>query len=357
MSTRAGGISDGGRVGEYLLHPVVRLEFLALHDADGRQLSGKLRIVGIGRLVLNIGVDHLEERVVAWRDRVERFPARLHELGLGNLRVGFEPDLAFKRRRDARANASRRVGIDLHRLLDVLDGRLRIVVYKVTARCIDDPVRLRPRYVKATFRNRAVIARWQEQVSSAFAAIGAGEPDVDDPAEPHVVDGADPHGGLLDHHRALRQIHDAEVIDRIGVGREEQRLRIHQFGVNGDRVVLRADAEKALADRIGGCAAVAVEERVEAAGEIQRVVDLVDGFGARRTVLELKRADARLDLVGGDEDRRDCRPSGRWRQSCQRERWMPRGASVRGACYVSSSFRALLMNDRVSVSFLREQAM
>ena len=40
----------------------------------------------------------------------------------------FEPDLAFERGRDARAEASRRVGIDLQRFLDVLDSRLRIVV-------------------------------------------------------------------------------------------------------------------------------------------------------------------------------------------------------------------------------------
>ena len=123
------------------------------------------RIVGVGRLVLDVGVDHLEERVVAWRDRIERLAARLHELGLGNRRVGFEPDLAFERRRDARADASRRVGIDLHVLLDVLDGRLRIVVYKERARCIEDPVRLRPRDVKAALGKRAVIARRHEQVS------------------------------------------------------------------------------------------------------------------------------------------------------------------------------------------------
>ena len=57
------------------------------------------------------------------------------------------------------------------------------------------PRRLRARDVKPAVGKRTVIARRQEQVSSAFAAVGAGEPDVDDPLEPHVVDGAEPFGG------------------------------------------------------------------------------------------------------------------------------------------------------------------
>ena len=71
-----------------------------------------------------------KNEIVAWRNRIERFSARLHEFCRGNWRVRFEPDLAFKRCRNARAKASRRIGIDLERFLDVLDGRLRIVVVK-----------------------------------------------------------------------------------------------------------------------------------------------------------------------------------------------------------------------------------
>ena len=41
--------------------PDVRVERLALHDADGGQLPCELRIVRIGRLLLYIRVDHLEE--------------------------------------------------------------------------------------------------------------------------------------------------------------------------------------------------------------------------------------------------------------------------------------------------------
>ena len=87
----------------------------------------RVRIVRIGRLLLNVGVDHLEERVVAWRNCIERFPAGLDELGRGNWRVASSLTLPSGRR-DARADASRRVGINLERFLDHFDRRLRIVV-------------------------------------------------------------------------------------------------------------------------------------------------------------------------------------------------------------------------------------
>jgi hypothetical protein len=40
--------------------------------------------------------------------------------------------------------------------------------------------------------------------------------------------------------------------------------------------------------------------------EVEVVVDLVESCLARRTVLEVERADARLDLVGRCDRRRDC---------------------------------------------------
>jgi hypothetical protein len=101
------------------------------------------------------------------------------------------------------------------------DGGQLPVVYKVSATGVQHPRRLRSRYVKTTVRKRAVIARRHEQVSSPFAAVGAGEANVDDPLKPHVVDGADPHRRLFDHHGTLRQIHDSDIIDSVGVAREQ----------------------------------------------------------------------------------------------------------------------------------------
>ena len=62
----AGGVADGGGVGEDLLHPLVGLERLALDDADGGELAGKLDVVAGGRLVLHVLVDHLEEARSRW---------------------------------------------------------------------------------------------------------------------------------------------------------------------------------------------------------------------------------------------------------------------------------------------------
>ena len=45
-------------------------------------------------------------------------------------------------------------------------------------------------------------------------------------------------GGLLDHHRPLRQIDPAKVIDGVGVCGQEQRLGVEQ-GVEDDRGLLR----------------------------------------------------------------------------------------------------------------------
>ena len=47
-----------------------------------------------------------------------------------------------------------------------------------------------------------------------------------------------PFGGCSTTMGPLRQIHDPEVVDGVGVGREEQRLGIHQFGINGTALSL-----------------------------------------------------------------------------------------------------------------------
>ena len=55
--------------------------------------------------------------------------------------------------------------------------------------------------------------------------------------------------------------------------------------------------EQALADGVDADALHGVHERLEGVREVQVVVDLVERRLARRAVLEVERADARLDLV------------------------------------------------------------
>src|SRR5690606_32710732 len=108
----------------------------------------------------------------------------------------------------------------------------------------------------------------------------------------------EPEGRLLYNHRPLRQIHYGKVVDSVGVRCKEQRFRVHELRENYDRVILGADALKALTYSVGRRAAEAVVERVKRSGEIHRVVNLLGCLGAGRSVREIERADASLDGVG-----------------------------------------------------------
>ena len=268
-----GGVADRGGVGQDRLHPLVRRERLAVHDADRRELAGELDVVAGRRLGLDVGVDHLEEAGVARRDGVEGEAGALDELRLRDLRLARQPHRAGQRLGDAGAVAARHVGVDLQVRLHVLDRRLRVVVDQVGARGIEDVVGLRMRDEVAALGQRPVIAGRHDQVLAAEAAVGTGAADVDDPGEPHVVDRADRVGGLLDHHRAVAEVDRREVVDRVGVGGEEQRARVHQLGEDDD-AVRAGDLLEALAQRIGRGAAEAVVVDRERVGEVHRVVDL-----------------------------------------------------------------------------------
>ena len=232
-----------------------------------------------------------------------------------------QPHRAGQRLGDAGAVAARDVGVDLQVGLDVLDRGLRVVVHEVGARGVEDVVGLRMRDEVAALGQRPVVAGRHDQVLAAEAAVGTGAADVDDPGEPHVVDRADRVGGLLDHHRAVAQVDRREVVDRVGVGGEEQRRRVHQLGEDDD-AVRAGDLLEALAQRIGRGAAEAVVVDVERAGEVERVEDPFGGLGARHAVLELERADPRLDARGRRQrlDRRLRHFGPGWRQGrCQRQ--------------------------------------
>ena len=217
----AGRLADGGGVGEDPLHPLVGGELLALDDADGGELAGKLHVIAGGGLGLHVLVDPLVEAEIAGRDGVERHVARFDELRLGDRRVFPKANRPCQRLGDARPVSARRVGVDLHVRLDVLDRRLGIAVHQVGARGVEDPVRLRMGDEVAAFRKRAVVVRSDDQVLAAPAAVRSWAADVDDPREPHVVDGADAIGRLFDHHWPLREVDDGKVVDGVGVAGQE----------------------------------------------------------------------------------------------------------------------------------------
>ena len=134
---------------------------------------------------------------------------------------------------------------------------------------------------------------------------GARRSEIDDPPPPHIVDGAERPGRCLEHHRPLGQFDDTHEIDGVRVGRQEQRLGIHQVGEHEDFVVLHPYAEKAVADGGWAHGLEGVHEHAKRVREVEIVVNLVHVRRTRRTVPELERADARLDLVGRRDLRRN----------------------------------------------------
>lgn len=89
-----------------------------------------------------------------------------------------------------------------------------------------------------------------------------------------------------------------------GIGREEQRLGVHQLGEDDDRVVLSTETLEALAERRGRGGREGVHVGVHPVEEAEVVVELLQGLGAGRSVGELQAAQAGLDAVGrGDRPR------------------------------------------------------
>ena len=91
----------------------------------------------------------------------------------------------------------------------------------------------------------------------------------------------------------------------VGVGGEEQRLGIHQLGEDEDFVVLDAGVEKTSACGDDADALHRVDERVVGVREVDLVVGFFQRGFARRAVLEVERADDRIDLVGRGDRWRD----------------------------------------------------
>jgi hypothetical protein len=73
-----------------------------------------------------------------------------------------------------------------------------------------------------------------------------------------------------------------------GIGREEQRLGVHQLGEDDDRVVLSTETLEALAERRGRGGREGVQVGVHPVEEAEVVVELLQGLGAGRSVVNSK---------------------------------------------------------------------
>ena len=215
-------------------HPVVGRERLALHDADLGEVPEDLGVGGADGFVLDQRVDGLPEPEVVRGDGVERHAASLDERGVGDVDRGCGERAALEERADAGARPTLRVGVHLERRLDGRHRRRGIAVLHERAAQHQDPVGARVPDEEAALGERAVVAGGNEEELAAGAAVGAGETEVDDPLEPHVVERAQRHRRRLDDHRAVVQVDDHEVVDGVGVRGQEPRRRVHQLREDQD---------------------------------------------------------------------------------------------------------------------------
>ena len=215
--------------------------------------------------------------------------------------------LALERRADARAISAGKVGIDLERLLDQRDDRLRVVLLQKgppehrgagRAHLLDEV---------AAARQLALVIGRHKQVLAPLAPVGTGQTEVRYPLEPHVVDHAEREWRRLNDDRSLGDVQIDKEIDGVRIGRQEQGLGVHQLGEDQDRVVRNAGFLAALEDGRHGSALVGIHERLDAVHQVEVVVDLRNSLFAWCAVLELERAETRLQPVGRGDRRRDRR--------------------------------------------------
>ena len=199
---------------------------------------------------------------------------------------------------DAGADPARCVGVDLELVLDPVRGRGGVVAgVLVDERATQHHhvVGARVPDVVATLGQRAVVAGTDQQVAAALAAVGAGEPEVGDPAEPHVVDDAQGVFGGLQHQRPAGEVEEGAEVDGVGVRGQEQRPGVHQLGADQHVAVHDARPEEPLPQGVGRDALDRVHERLQAVHVVEVVAQLLGGLARRVPVVELQGPHRGLD--------------------------------------------------------------
>src|SRR5208337_1330037 len=226
------GRPDRRSIGEDLFHPRIGVEWLALHNADGRKRTQDFGAERIGRLALYDLVHHFEIAVVAGRNRIHHLAGAFDKFRRGlrsqecpvQLAVGRAQQrrLAVQSGGDAGAVSTRLIRVDLHCLLDKLNRRLWAVVLKECAAKNHHPRRPYLLHHVTTVGQFAFVARGQQQVFSTFATVGTGQPEVGYPMKPHVVHYSERQRRSLNDHWAVGEIDVAPEVDDVGVGRQEE---------------------------------------------------------------------------------------------------------------------------------------
>ena len=148
--------------------------------------------------------------------------------------------------------------------------------------------------VKAPLGHRTVITRRDQQVAAALSAVRAGQAEVGDPAEPHVVDDAQAVRGGLQHQRTVGQVEEGDVVDRVGVSGQEQRPGVHQLREKHHVAVPDPCAQEPLPKGVGRHPLNRVHERLDTVQVVQMVAQLRRGLTRRVPVGELQGPDPSL---------------------------------------------------------------
>ena len=152
-------------------------------------------------------------------------------------------------------------------------------------------------------RNLAGIARREDQELATFSLVRARIAEIGHVLEPEIVDDPQHVRRRLDHHRLVTELQPGRHVDRGRVRREPQRLGIHQrLEQHGSRV-RRAERQQPLSHAVHGCDLDAVEIGLDAALEVEIVIDRLRRFGVRHAVEQRQRPEAGFQAVG----RRDAR--------------------------------------------------
>lgn len=147
--------------------------------------------------------------------------------GLGERR---EPGLAEEEGADRGAVTARRVRGDLQLFPHAPCGGCRVVVLQEAAPEQPHPTLPHPVYEHAALGQRPFVARPGEQVPPAGSPVGPRRTEVGDPAEPHAVGDGEAVLRDVDDGRPGGQVDEGEEADGVGVGCQEQRVRVHELG-------------------------------------------------------------------------------------------------------------------------------
>ena len=299
----------GGRVPDHdclfedLSHALVGVELLAVDDAHRSEQTQQLRIAGTRWLLLHQLVDDLPETEVVGVDGVEHLPGSFDELRLGRRRSCPKGRFPGQERGDRGALGTRHVGGYANTVADRVDRDLGIVVDHESSADQGHPCGAGVEDVEAAVGQRTVVAGSHEQVPTARPTVRAGEADVGHPPEPHVIDRPEeprgrPERRHVEHHRAVGQVDEAPEVDRVAVGGQEQRRRVHPLREEQERVVLGSGCSEAATNRGQRCTRQRADERLDAVHEVEVVVEQGRRRFGRCAVVELQRSETTLDLVG-----------------------------------------------------------